>query len=94
MEYGLGENNCVCHGNLGLLNFLFEAARHRNDVGLQDYARRCCRTILDIKAQEGWICDAPGGAEVHGFMSGLSGVGYSLLRFASPDQHPCFLLLE
>lgn len=94
LEWGLGGNDCLCHGNFSLLNFLFEAALHRNDPKLARYVRCCCQLMLKATAKHGWRCDAPGGAEVFGLMQGLAGIGYSLLRFADPQQVPCILLLE
>jgi len=94
LEWGLGGNDCLCHGNFSLLNFLFEAALHRKDAKLARYVRCCCQLMFQSTARHGWRCDAPGGAEVFGLMQGLSGIGYSLLRFADPQQVPCILLLE
>src|SRR5262249_14586773 len=92
--YGLGKNHCLCHGNLALLNFLFEASLRRNDGTLREHVFRSCSAVLEMARKEGWGCDAPGNAEVPGFMLGISGVGYSLLRFACPEAVPCVCLAE
>jgi len=49
---------------------------------------------LDHAAHRGWVCGSPTRSETPGLLTGLSGVGYQLLRFASPEAVPSALLLH
>jgi lantibiotic modifying enzyme len=42
---------------------------------------------------QGWCTGVPLGVEVPGLMTGLSGIGYGLLRLARPELVPSVLAL-
>ncbi len=87
-------NHSLCHGALGNLEFLFAANRFFDDLPLDDTVEQLISVILDSMDKNGWMCGVPGGIETVGFMVGLSGIGYELVRLAYPDAVPSILLLE
>ncbi|MFS8212515.1 type 2 lanthipeptide synthetase LanM family protein [Paenibacillus polymyxa] len=92
---GLNQNECLCHGNLGNTEILQEYNKLFPDNKLQDL----------IRASRSWvvrkICNGESnssreylfGHEIPGFMTGLAGMGYSLLRDLD-DSLPCVLALD
>ncbi len=91
---GFGLNHCLCHGDLGNLELLFNAAKAFDDSALKKEFRQTLAMILDGIERRGWLTGVPLGAETPGLMTGISGIGYQLLRFAVPDRVPSVLLLE
>jgi type 2 lantibiotic biosynthesis protein LanM len=91
---GLGLTHCLCHGDLGCLDFLLLAARHLGDGALADQVYRLAGGVLANVAADGWRFGMPAGAEPPGLMLGLAGIGYGFLRLACPDRVPAVLLLE
>ncbi|MEM6453784.1 MAG: type 2 lanthipeptide synthetase LanM family protein [Acidobacteriota bacterium] len=90
---GFGGNHCLCHGDLGNLDLLFEASRVLDDAELRAQADHIASAILASFEQHGWMCGVPVGVETPGFMMGLAGIGYQLLRLAHPEQLPSVLCL-
>lgn len=93
LERGFGRNHCLCHGDLGNLDFLLEVARTTGDDELHRRVGRLAGGILRSIDERGWLYGMPG-LELPGLMLGLAGVGYGLLRLAEPERVPCVLLLE
>jgi class II lanthipeptide synthase len=91
---GFGFNQSLCHGDLGNLELVREAGRVLDDAGLAAEARRLAARILTRIEDEGPRCGASVRTEVPGFMTGLAGIGYGLLRAAWPERVPSVLLLE
>ncbi|HEX6862788.1 MAG TPA: lanthionine synthetase LanC family protein, partial [Thermoanaerobaculia bacterium] len=87
-------NHSLCHGDLGNLELITEAARIRRDGGLRARAGRIAGGILDSIDEHGWLYGLPTGAEPLGLMLGLAGVAYGLARAAEPDRLPCVLTLS
>ena len=92
--FGFGTNDSLCHGDLGNLD-LFLRARELGHRGPWE-------TVLDSgtdrridRVRRGeWWCGIPGGIETPGFMMGLAGIGYALLRQGIPSRIPSVLSLE
>ena len=42
----------------------------------------------------GWLCGIPMNIETPGFMTGLAGIGYELLRMHNPNKTPSVLILD
>jgi type 2 lantibiotic biosynthesis protein LanM len=83
----------VCCGNFGRVEALLYADR-RVDQDLSP--REVAGGSLRRYEQQGYFC-LPGHAQSLpnvSFFDGISGVAYSLLRVASPEQLPCVPLLE
>lgn len=91
---GFGRNHCLCHGDLGNLELLLQAGRVLPDHRWRREADRLGGNVLASIQQDGWLCPAPGGMDSPGLMTGLSGIGYGLLRLACPERIPSVLCLE
>ncbi|MGY0056341.1 type 2 lanthipeptide synthetase LanM family protein [Streptomyces sp. LZ34] len=85
-------SDSMCHGDLGNLELLLLAERSgRSEPGA---LMRLLGEKLDAAAVHGWVCGSPTRSETPGLLTGISGVGHQLLRFACPDQVPSVLLLH
>jgi type 2 lantibiotic biosynthesis protein LanM len=91
---GFGGNHSLCHGDLGNLDFLLQAAVQLDDRHLMTQVRRAAAGVLDDLERHGCRCGLPLGAETPGFMTGLAGIGYALLRLADPQMVPAVLSLS
>ena len=60
----------------------------------QQQVDRLSAIILASIEQHGWQSGVPLGVETPGFMCGLAGIGYGLLRLAQPKRVPSVLVLE
>ncbi|MEU5693917.1 type 2 lanthipeptide synthetase LanM family protein [Actinosynnema sp. NPDC020468] len=83
----------LCHGELGALESLAVLAERGHDLAAAMLNRRA-GLVLGALDQFGARCGTPGGVPSAGLLTGLSGIGYGLLRLAFPDQVPSVLLLE
>lgn len=92
--HGFGGSHCLCHGDLGNLELLQQAAARLGEPGLTLRAGELAARVLESLEQGGWRCGVPLGLESPGLMNGLAGIGYGLLRLAAPERVPCVLLLE
>ena len=93
LAHGFGRDHTLCHGDLGNLEFVSEAARAFPESPWGADAGRLTAGILDSIARDGWLCGNPLGVESPGLMTGLAGVGYGLLRLAEPARVPSVLTL-
>lgn len=91
---GFGFSHCLCHGDLGNLELLWEAGQQLNKNHLKEEAIiQATRTIHSINKQ-GWICGVPQRIQTPDLMVGLAGIGYGFLRLAKPDYIPSVLTLD
>jgi lantibiotic modifying enzyme len=92
-QFGFATNHSLCHGALGNIELLLTAAQllgrseDRNDL-----ERATAEVVASIEAN-GLLTGVPLGVETPGFMTGLAGIGYQLLRLAETDTVPAALLL-
>lgn len=93
LERGFGENHCLCHGDLGNLDFLLQARRQLGIPALDGPIDRRTREVLASITRDGWLCGTRGGVESPGLMNGFAGIGYGLLRLADPGRVPSVLAL-
>lgn len=93
LAWGMGDNQSLCHGALGNLEFLVQAGEALAKPDITILANRIALSILESLASEGWKCGLPLSVESPGLMTGLAGIGYGLLRFADPSHVPSVLLL-
>jgi len=93
MASGFGYNQCLCHGDLGNLDLLLEAARVWPDSSWGKEANRLAAGIHNAISRDGWLCGNPLAVESPGLMTGLAGIGYQLLRCAEPARLPSALCL-
>jgi lantibiotic modifying enzyme len=69
------------------------ASQTLEDPWLREKLEQITSLLLASISQHGWVTGAPFGVETPGFMTGLAGIGYELLRLASPEQVPSVLSL-
>jgi lantibiotic modifying enzyme len=84
----------LCHGELGNADILLTASEVLRDSRWRIQADRIAAAALDTARESGWICGNPLGVESPGLMTGISGIGYALLRLADPARVPSILALE
>ncbi|HEX9945381.1 MAG TPA: type 2 lanthipeptide synthetase LanM family protein [Thermoanaerobaculia bacterium] len=93
LDRGFGENHCLCHGDLGNLDFLLQARQVLADLALDGPIDGETRRVLASIARHGWLCGTRGGVESPALMNGFAGIGYGLLRLADPGRVPSVLAL-
>jgi len=94
LTHGLGNNDSLCHGDLGNLEFLLQAGRVLGDSEWTARAYRHATNIVERIAVNQHACGTPSSIESPGLMIGLAGIGYGLLRLAEPEHVPSVLMLE
>jgi type 2 lantibiotic biosynthesis protein LanM len=83
---------CLCHGALGVMEFL-AAARHAGALGAGT-AYHDLRDRILCEFQAGSFCaDHTHRIETPGLMTGLAGSGWTLLRLLDPETFPSVLML-
>ncbi len=93
MKNGFLDNHCLCHGSLGNLDVLLEANRVLPSEGYYEQARHLALQIVQGQKETGWLSGYMFNLETPGFMVGLAGMGYQLLRVAYPEKVPSILSL-
>jgi type 2 lantibiotic biosynthesis protein LanM len=91
---GPGQNHCLCHGDLGNLDFLFQAREAFPTLKLTAETDRFLEIVLASLDRDGWLCGTRGSIESPGLMNGFAGIGLGLLRLAEPGRVPSVLTLE
>lgn len=94
LAQGFGHGQCLCHGDLGNLDLILQAAQKLNDPQLMQQAYTLGSSILESITHSGCYCGVPMGIEVPGLMTGIAGIGYGLLRLADPEHIPSVLTLD
>jgi type 2 lantibiotic biosynthesis protein LanM len=94
LSYGPGANHCLCHGDLGNLDFLFEAGQVTGNRELIHKVDEWTGQILASMDKYGWLCGVPLAVESPALMNGLAGICLGLLRMAEPDRVPSVLTLS
>jgi type 2 lantibiotic biosynthesis protein LanM len=93
VDYGFDINHSLCHGGLGNIELLLMAARLLNRPQDHEALARATAAIVASIEANGWVTGVPLGVETPGFMTGLAGMGYELLRLGEPDKLPSVLLM-
>ncbi|WDE09201.1 type 2 lantipeptide synthetase LanM [Thalassomonas viridans] len=91
---GFEDNHSLCHGSLGNLDLLLQGGKILDRPELTEQARKLAKQILSGKQSGGWVSGYMYNLETPGFMVGLAGMGYQLLRAACPERIPSVLSLE
>ena len=94
LERGFGDNHSLCHGDLGNLDFILEASRVLDKPLLDRLVNQLSAMVLESASRYGWLCGVPLNVETPGLMTGLAGIGYGMLRLASPLEIPSVLMME
>lgn len=93
IRHGPGTNHCICHGDLGNLDFLLHASEATGSAELAKKVDEWTDQILASMKKYGWLCGVPLGVESPALMNGLAGICYGLLRIADPERVPSVLTL-
>ena len=94
LERGPGQNHCLCHGDLGNLDFLLQAGERLGDPALAADRHRFLEIVLASLDRDGWLCGTRGSIDSPGLMNGFAGIGLGLLRMVAPERVPSVLSLE
>jgi type 2 lantibiotic biosynthesis protein LanM len=92
LDHGFVDNHCLCHGDLGTLDFLIQS--RAVIPGLEARIDEAAAHVLDDILRNGPRCGTPEHVPSPGMMNGLAGIGYGLLRLADPDCVPSLLALD
>ncbi len=87
----------TCCGMAGIDEILFEIGRRTDDPSLCQQAQQQAMSRIARAAREGWRTHPsfPRGVSVPGFMQGIAGIGYGLLRMSAANLTlPCVLDLS
>lgn len=90
---GLRQNWCLCHGDMGNLVILKEAGLVLNDDKLYSQSVSSIENFIECLV-EMMQTEKFKQEENNGFMLGLSGVGYEILRVGREDNMPNIMALE
>ncbi len=90
----LASSDCLCHGELGNLELLQPLPDLGPGEDLGALARRRASAVVWRARQGGWRCGIAPDRPVPGLMTGLSGIGYGLIRIYWPQSTPSLLTLE
>jgi type 2 lantibiotic biosynthesis protein LanM len=90
-DFGL--SHCLCHGDLGNLEILLYAAQRVDASWWDDYGKALATETLAGITTRGCLCSSETSLAPPGLMVGLAGIGYGLLRIASPERVPSVLVL-
>ena len=93
LERGFGKSHCLCHGDLGNLDFLLEAEALRPSAALRRRIDALTEAVL-ASSRDGWRCGTAARIDTPGLMNGLAGIGYGLLRLAAPERVPSVLAMD
>jgi type 2 lantibiotic biosynthesis protein LanM len=91
---GFGDNDSLCHGAMGNVDFLIKGSAAVGDGTCDAAAKSIVSEILDRVGDAKWRCATPDQVESPGLMTGLAGLGLGLLRLAAPGVVPSVLTLD
>lgn len=90
----LDRNHSLCHGFLGNLDFLLQVHQKSNLINIEDEVENLKDQIINLLISNGAISGNPLHLETVGFMTGLAGIGYGLLRLHNSVTIPSVLALD
>jgi type 2 lantibiotic biosynthesis protein LanM len=93
LERGFGKSHCLCHGDLGNLDFLLEVETLKPSSSLRGRIDALTEALL-ASSRAGWRCGTAARIDTPGLMNGLAGIGYGLLRLAAPERVPSVLAMD
>ena len=93
---GFGSNDSLCHGDLGNLDIIAQAAvaAHWSNHAIASRIGVRKRALVASISRRTWRCATPGAAPTPGLMVGVAGIGLGLLRLAQPERIPSVLALD
>lgn len=94
MEKGLGMAHCLCHGDLGNLDFILEYGKAYDNESLITLVREhALKLVSTVKINE-WTSNPLNDIPELGLMTELAGIGYELLRIYDFINIPSVLILQ
>lgn len=76
-----GANNCLCHGNMGNTEIMIEYCKVISDKKMQERSELLRKNLIEKISQDENLGIKPFyGFQSLGFMNGLAGIGYSIMR--------------
>jgi type 2 lantibiotic biosynthesis protein LanM len=93
LQQGFAATDSLCHGALGNLELFVTATQLLHRPEDASAVQQGAAAIVERMDASGWRPAVPVGVDTPGFMTGLAGMGYELLRLADPDNVPSVLLL-
>lgn len=94
VQQGFGRNHSLCHGDFGNLEIIRYAGKIYHNKEWIEIANNASQHVLNEIKLSGWQCGIPGMCETPGLMTGLSGIGLSLLQCYNPIGIPSILWLQ
>ena len=94
LREGFHDNHSLCHGDLGNLETFLLANEVLSDSSSKNHGATLAAKILESIREHGLRCGIPLDVETPGLMTGMSGIGYGLLRVAAPDRVTSILALQ
>jgi lantibiotic modifying enzyme len=93
LAHQVAQSHSLADGTAGILDLLLQANQAQQNTRYALPIERIGAGMLESVEQQRWHCSSPSSVEIPGLITGLSGIGYSLLRLADPAHVPPFLLL-
>ncbi len=90
---GFSGSHCICHGQLGNLELLMQAASMHGADPRVGHWHAIAKKVLHEGRSE-WRTGSIPGYESLGFMTGLAGIGYALLRINDTHHVPSVASLQ
>lgn len=90
----MGGNNCLCHGNIGNSEIIQEYCKVFPDEEMKAASELTRRNLIEKISQDENLGIKPFyGFQSLGFMNGLAGIGYSIMRDLDKEL-PCIMALD
>lgn len=89
-----GVNNCLCHGNMGNTEIMMEYCKAISDKKMQECSELLRKNLIEKISQDENLGIEPFyGFQSLGFMNGLAGIGYSIMRELD-NELPCVMAVD
>ena len=86
-----GNNPSLCHGDLGNLEIIYLASKVLNNKTLEKKSEAGFKWIIENVIKNRWKGSSYRGTDNFGLMIGISGFGYSIMKFNNFDEIPSIL---
>jgi type 2 lantibiotic biosynthesis protein LanM len=94
LRKGFGWSHSLCHGDLGNVEVLLQAGQALGEKRWNREVEQVTASVVAAGDTSGWVSGIPLGVESPGLMTGLSGIGFGLIRTACPERVPSVLILD
>jgi len=94
IDRGFGGTHSLCHGDFGNLELLLQASKFYKQTSYYSFAKKISSALLSEIEENRIVSGVPLGVVNPGFMVGISGIGYQMLRILHPERYPSILTLD